>query len=542
MEVQTGEKDSVRDARDSGAARWLLILTAVFLTPVSAVLARFPWTPSLLWTDTVNLAYALESFDPLHHQPQPPGYPLFVAAARLVHLFSPNAEVTFRIISIVVTIASAAVLYFLTNRIISRWAGLAAVILFLLNPVLWHSRLRSPLRPWLALFSLLVAYCAWRCWNGDRRFAWYGAAVLGIGTGFRPDLLAYLLPLWVATAWMATRSVKAVVQGGLVIAGLSAVWFGIVVYAMGGISSTVQTVTSYLLEQSSRDSIVFAESVRAWVRPISRLIIWNATAMVGWIWAPIIGYRKITGKSLPWKFLLVWIAPGLAFQALVHVGTPGHTLFATPVLCLAGACLISFMGPHRNVVLAAAAALNVALFLNVVPLGQPASPQAPALERAWISVRNSIAYGTFETSQDWLRWWDEMTDVSLKELRQFRAPDRPITIVALNGNDTDFDYINWRVVSYYMEREPLWVLMDNFPPGQDQRIRLVRGKDVQVTDQSSIALPRSGRVLWILPQGGRFHRAIERFIPVERGRYILYSDVPAGALPFEIEGFHFTPE
>ncbi len=556
MDVQAGEKDSVRvtvsvqsagsasetEPRDSVAVRWLLIVTAVLLTPVSAVLARFSWTPSLFWTDTVNLAYALESFDPLHHQPQPPGYPLFVAVARLVHWFSPNAEVTFRIISVVVTIASAAVLYFLANRIISRWAGLAAVILFLLNPVFWHSRLRSPLRPWLALFSLLVAYCAWRCWKGERRFVWYGAAVLGTGAGFRPDLLAYLLPLWVMTAWTVTRSWKAIVQGTLAIAGLSAVWFGIVLYAMGGISSTVQTVTGYILEQSSRDSIIFAESARMWVRPVSRLVTWNAIALVGWIWAPILGYRKISGKSLPWKFLLVWILPGLAFQALVHIGTPGHTLFATPVLCLAGAGLVSVMGRHRNAVLAAATAVNVALFLNVVPLGSPASPQAPALEKAWISVRNSVAYGTFETSQDWLRWWDEMTDVSLRELRQFRVSDRPMAIVALNGNDTDFDYINWRVVSYYMEHEPIWVLMDNIPPGQDQRIRLVRGKNVQVTGQSSIALPASGRVLWILPQGGRFHRAIERFIPVQRGRYILYSDIPAGARAFEIEGFRFVPE
>jgi hypothetical protein len=131
----------------------LSILTAVLLT-------RFSWAPSFLWTDTVNLAYSLESFDPVRHQPQPPGYPLFVGLARIVHQFTPSAEVTFWVISVLTTIASAVVLYRLASRMTSRWVAGAAVILPVVNPVFWFARLRSPLRPWLALFSLLLAYCA----------------------------------------------------------------------------------------------------------------------------------------------------------------------------------------------------------------------------------------------------------------------------------------------------------------------------------------------------------------------------------------------
>jgi hypothetical protein len=59
--------------------------------------------------------------------------------------------------------------------------------------------------------------------------------------------------------------------------------------------------------------------------------------------------------------------------------------------------------------------------------------------------------------------------------------------------------------------------------------------------QSTIALPRSGRILWIMQKEGRFHRALEKFIPVHRGRYILYSDISPDTPPFEIEGFQFIP-
>jgi hypothetical protein len=172
------------------------------------------------------------------------------------------------------------------------------VILFLLNPVLWFCRLRSPLRPWLALFSLLVAYCAWRSWNGERRFVFWGAATLAVGAGFRPDSLAYLLSLWAASAWIATRSWKVIAQGAVIIAGLSAVWLGEVIYAMGGFAATIHTITSYILEQSRLDSVLFADSIRTWLRPIGRLVIWNAMAVVGWVWAPIIGYRGLSASTM----------------------------------------------------------------------------------------------------------------------------------------------------------------------------------------------------------------------------------------------------
>jgi hypothetical protein len=124
MSAQTNKKDSHKisvltyptrnPAEVDGVLYLLVILTAVLLT-------RFSWAPVFLSTDSVNLAYALELFDPRLHQPHPPGYPLFVAFARLVHSFSPNVEVTFWIISVVVTTASAAVLSLLASRMFSRW-------------------------------------------------------------------------------------------------------------------------------------------------------------------------------------------------------------------------------------------------------------------------------------------------------------------------------------------------------------------------------------------------------------------------------------
>jgi hypothetical protein len=316
----------------------------------------------------------------------------------------------------------------------------------------------------------------------------------------------------------------------------------IVANAMGGVAVMLDTIAAYLSFHSRTDSLMFADSAHSWLRPISRLVLWNSMAVVGWAWAPILFYRRIASMRAPWAFLLIWLVPGIAFQLFVHIGEPGHTLFATPVLCLIGALVVFSIGRYRDALLAIAAMVSAGLFLNVIPLGYPASADAPAIERLWVAVRNTVAYGTFETSFERLHWTEELRTVSIEELWRFRAPDRPTTTVALNGNGSEFDFIDWRVVSYYLSDRPLWVLMDNLEADQPGRLRVVEGKDFQTQPHVTIPLPRGGRVLWIMQPEGRFHRALAKILPVKRGKHILYSDVPSDLAPFEIEGFHFRPE
>src|ERR1044071_2925846 len=154
-----------------------LILLALLL------LTRLPAMARYLSIDNVNLALSLEKFDPRVHQPQPPGYPFFVLMGRVFNFLFRDPERTFIAISVFISALCLSAAYILGKRMFSQWAGRAAVLLLLVNPVFWHSGLDGPLRPYLALFSLLTAYCCWRCWNGEKTFALAGAVVLGIGSG-----------------------------------------------------------------------------------------------------------------------------------------------------------------------------------------------------------------------------------------------------------------------------------------------------------------------------------------------------------------------
>src|SRR5215831_3507430 len=207
---------------------WIFVFALLLLN-------RTPLMSSYLSIDNVNLAFSLEKFDPRIHQPQPPGYPFFVLFGRIVNVVFHNAERTFAFISILVSGLSLPIAFKLGEKMFSKWAGAAAALLLLLNPVFWHSSLDGPLRPHLALFSLLTAYCCWRCWTGEKQFVVWGAVALGIGSGFRPDLLAYLFPLWFVSSWVGTRSWLAILRAGVVLVSIVLVWVAALVFAMGGV-------------------------------------------------------------------------------------------------------------------------------------------------------------------------------------------------------------------------------------------------------------------------------------------------------------------
>src|SRR5437016_3228096 len=205
------------DERQAYTTFAILILALLLLT-------RLPVMAEYFTIDNVNLAFSLEKFDPRIHQPQPPGYPFFVFFARMVNVIFGDAERTFFTISLLVTGVSLAFAFALAGWMSAPWSGAAAAFLLLVNPVFWHASLEGPLRPNLALFSLLTAYCCWRCWNGEKRFAYWGAVALGVGSGFRPDLIAFLSPLWLVSSWAGTKSWITVYRACVLLAVIVGVW------------------------------------------------------------------------------------------------------------------------------------------------------------------------------------------------------------------------------------------------------------------------------------------------------------------------------
>ena len=511
---------------------WIIILMLLLFT-------RLPAMASYLSVDNVNLAFSLEKFDPRIHQPQPPGYPFFVGFARIINYVFRDPERTFIAISVLVSGLSVFLGFLLAKRMFSSWAGVAAGFLLLVNPVFWFSGLDGPLRPNLALFSLLTAYCCWRCWNGEKRFAVWGAIALGIGSGFRPDLIAFLFPLWIVSTWLGTKSLRTLLTAGAVLAAIVMVWVGALLVAMGGMQSFRQIMVEYAVDQSQGESVVLGSAVVAWLRQVNRLVIWNGLGVITWIWVIplcLMERQRIRAINSQVKFLFTWLVPGLIVQALIHVAAPGHTLFSIPALCILGGYTVSLVR-RRDWILTSVLVLNVMLFLNFLSL--PADAAAPAGQRA-PSIKNAFLYGTFETSLGQIRWLDDVSRTTLKELEEFTPKDRPSMIITTDTYSDQW-FMNWRIGRYYLPDRDFWVLYQRGSANGVQRIR----RDVvwDKLENTSVKLPifKEGRVLWLVEPQSEVLRQLGSVYKLGGGRYVYYTDIAAGSPSITLKGIEIVP-
>jgi hypothetical protein len=506
---------------------WIVVFGLLLLT-------RIPAMASYLSVDNVNLAFSLDKFDPRIHQPQPPGYPFFVGFARIVNFVLRDPERSFIAISLLVSGLSLLAAFSIGSRMFSRWAGAAGAFLLLVNPVFWHSSLDGPLRPNLALFSLLTAYCCWRCWNGEKQFAMWGAAALGIGSGFRPDLIAFVFPVWLISSWVGTRSWQAVLKGLAVLAAIVALWVGALIMAMGGMRTLLDIMFGYAVEQSRSESILLGSSILAWLRQVNRLVIWNGLAVIGWIWALPFYFRnrdRLPLASSQGIFLFVWLVPGLIVQALIHVAAPGHTLFSVAAFCVLGGYVLSVVR-GRDLVLTFAIVLNVMLFLDYFPL--PADAAAPLSQRQ-PSIKNAMLFGTFESSLGQVRYLDDVTRTTLKEIEEFTPKDRPSIIVTTDGY-IDQWFMNWRIGRYYLPDRDFWVLLKNGDRTSVQRIR--RDAVIETLESTPVTLPikNGGRIIWLIEPQSEFHRKLSSLYKLSGGRYVFYTDTAEGSLSLTWDG------
>ena len=513
---------------------WVLLFSLFLLTQIPAM-AEF------LSIDNVNLAFALDQFNPRAHQPQPPGYPLFVLFARSINFFFNDAEKTFTLIAVVVSGLCLPLAFSIGERMFSAWVGVAGAMLLLVNPPFWFSSLEGPIRPHLAFFSLLTAYFAWRSWHGEKSFVLWGAIALGVGSGFRPDLGAFLFPLWLLSAWMGTRSFAAVIKGLAVITVIVAAWLGGMAYAVGGLDELYRLNVSYVVEYPNSPSVAPGVSSSAWLRQFSRLVVWNGLALVAALWVLPIFVRardRLGLLSTQSVFMVSWLLPGWLFQSVVHVGDPGHTLFSIPAVCILAAYVIYIgcqkMPDLREVVLGSAVVFGTMCFLGFFALPAAGEPAG-----GWRSLRNVFVFATHETSLGQLRYMDTTARLTMNELRQFTPADRPVVIVSSDVGRVNW-FMNWRIARYYAPSQDFWILSDIDVP---HRVSYARRNELrQNIEGLSVPVPQGGRIIWLLERDGAFHRALQQAQPeLSGGAYLSYTDVPSDGQPFRVMDFEFVP-
>jgi hypothetical protein len=519
---------SAENESGTGAAamRWQTGVLIAFATLGIVFLTRWPLAPTyLFYFDNINFALALQEFNPSLHQPQPPGYPLFVGLSRLVHTVVPGVEATFLWTGMLGATAAILLLWRLGESMFGAKAGLAAALLLLVNPAFWLAGLGNHVRLFLAAGALLVALPAWFAWKPEspNRYFLAAAGLLGVAAGFRPDLFLFLLPLLAATAIHSKRDLRTILLGTLLLVLCALPWLAALTAAVGGLAAFYEIVSGYLRVESHR-SVLFGAPGEPAATMISWALTWNFMGALSWIWALPWAARQLRARPAEpvAVFLALWFLPAFLFHAFVHVGDPDQTLVTIPVACLLGGWVLSRLPGSAAAGLpllrwalcvALAVSLNVYFFFRPLP--------APA---------NAAAYKV-------VTWVDGTTAATFDAIRELKASG-PVYLISCTP------FVAWRKVAYYFPEDPMLVLSEC--PGGSGDLDAVwvtwRGESgPPSTRNGEILLPAGRRIVWLLPEESQVRTGLELSVALRLQGPLSYSDLTLGR-EFEFNGHRFRVE
>ena len=322
-------------------------ILGVLALALATVVTRIPFRSTYLFAwDSANFALALDQYNVAFHQPQPPGYPLYVASAWLVRAaFGIDANASYVTLSIVASSVAVAMLTIVGARLFDRTIGLLAGVLLSTSALFWGQGEVAYPYAFLAAFGSIGVWVALRIADGGHgtmRWAMVGATILAIGSGFRSEVAPFLAPLWAwgVLTWNAPWRHRAIAVGASGVAGLVAglSWYVPMVVLTGGWGAYVTATGgyyAYFIQATSgagKQLLGVLENLRALVNFAYAGLgpgIVIVTFDLGVRFRPT---RLVTDRTS--RVLALWMGPPVAFYLLVHLGNPGYVLTLIPALAL----------------------------------------------------------------------------------------------------------------------------------------------------------------------------------------------------------------
>jgi hypothetical protein len=203
-----------------------LVVKAMLVFLAGFALYFLSRSPGLDEIDSVNFAMGVRQFDIWQHQPQPPGYPLYIALGKLgVALFRISPELSLHLVSAIggaIFLAS----WFLIIRLqfhesLAWWLTSCLAI----TPVVWMTAtkvLTDSLAAGLLSAEILFALCFVR--SGNLRSALAASIFGAAAAGARPQLFAVILVIWATPFFWRRTPVKIWLSGIVVLLGGCLVW------------------------------------------------------------------------------------------------------------------------------------------------------------------------------------------------------------------------------------------------------------------------------------------------------------------------------
>ncbi len=317
-----------------GSAGVAGVIAAAFL------LLHVPFLPaSLEDIDSINFALGVRHFDVAQHQPHPPGYPLLIAAAKVVHVVVPSEAHALSMLSIVSGTLSVLALGALFRRIdrdprSGQWAMLAT-ILSATAPLYWFNASR-PLSDMPGL-AASIAVQAFTLGATTRTRLAAAAFLAGLAAGIRSQVIWLTVPLLLVMAARRprlSRTADALAALGTLITG-GLVWFVPLVWLSGGPITYWRALSTQGTEDLTGVGMLWTTHT-----PRQVVLAFNSTFVAPWGTPVLSGtvlvlallgiLRLMKGSRSTLGLLTAAFAPYLAFDLLFQESIT--TRYALPVI------------------------------------------------------------------------------------------------------------------------------------------------------------------------------------------------------------------
>jgi dolichyl-phosphate-mannose-protein mannosyltransferase len=216
-------------------ASWLTVSGLALLLAV-----RILTMPRSLWEfDEMLFAGAVLRFDPLHHWPHPPGYPLLVGLGKVLNFMIGDAFVSLAALSLVSSLAGYLALCAAFRRLLgagaqAEVAAVAAALLFHLSPaMLVQAPLALSDAPALMFVSFALAAAAILWQEDGSASAWMLGLSASAAIGCRPQLALAVLPMLAVALWRPSNRRRLEALAAFAITSL--VWLVPLIVATGGL-------------------------------------------------------------------------------------------------------------------------------------------------------------------------------------------------------------------------------------------------------------------------------------------------------------------
>lgn len=250
---------------------------------VAFLLLHLPFLPpSVEDLDSVNFALGIRDFDVTRHQPHPPGYPLYMLAAKVVHVAVPDEARALAVLSVVGgALAIFALGHWLRrvepNGITEDWVAIG-LVLTITTPLFWFTAVR-PLSDMLGLAAVIALQALTLAAATPSRMT-VAAFAAAFAAGIRSQVWWLTVPLIaLAIVRLPGERLKTAVRASAAFVAGTLVWFVPLVLITGGPSTYLKALAT----QGGED--FNAEGVMVWVTRTPRQLLTALTSAFVAPWA-----------------------------------------------------------------------------------------------------------------------------------------------------------------------------------------------------------------------------------------------------------------